>query len=91
MIGHFTATNGADIIVQNVWSAMVIQVDGANLVTVQAKTQFATSYESSGIIKLLDYSIVDTLTEDGLYMIDLTGLDSVKISFSGGNVYYNVT
>lgn len=90
MIGHFTATNGADIAVQNIWNAMVIQVDGANLVTVQAKTKFASDYASIGVIKLSDYSVVDTMTEDGLYMVDLTGLDYVKISFMGSSVYYNV-
>lgn len=90
MIGHYTATSGTEIRIPRAWSAMVVQTKGVSALTVEAKTQYASDYENIGAIKLSDYSIADIIDSNGLYMIDLTGLDFVKFTFSGGSVYYNV-
>ena len=90
MIGHYTATSAKEIPVSGFWSGIIIQVDGASLVTIEAKTKSAANYESIAAIKLSDYSVVETLTADGLYMIDPSGFDFIKFTFLGGHVYYNV-
>ena len=90
MIGHYTATSDAEITVRGTWSAMVVQVDGATSVSIEAKTKSANNYNSIAAIKLSDYSVVSAPDEDGLFMIDLTGLDFIKFTFTGSAVYYNV-
>ena len=39
MIGHYTATSAKEIPVSGFWSGIIIQVDGASLVTIEAKTK----------------------------------------------------
>jgi len=94
MLGHFTATNGAEIKIRGTWSAMTIQAEGgrddAPSVTIKARTQQNTNYEDIAAIKLADYSVVTAISENGLYMVDLTGLDFIKFTFTAGEVYYNV-
>ena len=90
MIGHYTATSGTEIPIPGFWNAMTVQVDGASSVTIQGKMKQASKFESIAAIKLADYSVVTTLASDGLYSIDLSGLDYVKFTFSSGSVYYNV-
>ncbi len=97
MIGHFTATSEREIMVASTWSAIVVQVDEAGQgrddfspVVLEAKTARAINYVPISAINLSDYSVTETLDDDGLYMVDLSGLDSVKLTFAGCNVYYNV-
>lgn len=96
MIGHYTATSGKEIAVASTWSAIVIQVDEAgqgrddfSAVVVEGKTMRAANYASLGAIRLSDYSVMETLDDNGLYLVDLSGLDSVKLTFDGCSVYYN--
>jgi len=90
MIGHYTATSGKEIPIAGFWTGLTIQVDGAESVTIEGKTKLGSQYESIGAIKLSDYSVCETLSGDGLYIVDPTGLDYLKFTFSAGNVYYNV-
>ena len=97
MIGHYTATSEAEITVRSTWHAMLVQVDeyGAGKdtpapVEIEGKTKFAAEYQPIATIKLADYSVVETPDADGLYMLDVDGLDFVKFTFVGSNVYYNV-
>lgn len=90
MIGHYTATSGTEIAIPGFWNTMTVQVDGASSVTIQGKMKQASNYASIAAIKLADYSTVSTLSTDGLYSVDLSGLDFIKFTFSGSAVYYNV-
>lgn len=74
-----------DFTISHAENILTLEITGEGSFNVQVlgRMENENSFLPSAAIKLSNYSVVETITETGLYMIDTVALSKVRISLVG--------
>lgn len=82
----YPAKSGEVIKIDKNWGGLKIQVEGVSSVTVKGTISGSLAEQNLSVISMADFSIGSTITADGIYELDTSGIESVKFTFASGTV-----
>lgn len=82
----YPAKSGEVIKVDKNWGGLKIQVEGVSSVTVKGTISGSLAEQNLPVVSMVDFSVGSAITADGIYELDTSWLESVKLTFASGTV-----